>query len=139
MCVYKMHTIASCLEFKTKKIQIFFLHFTTENWWFFGEKEIYTMGRIVPWGAALRAVWRTWKCSFFDVRSGKPINWKKWWFELMKKKKKNMKHEAMVLILWIFYRKRKSLINGCSHELKSIHIKIWIFPHEYLTKKTKFR
>ena len=35
------------------------MHFTTENWWFFGEKEIYTMGRIVPWGAELRAVWRT--------------------------------------------------------------------------------
>ena len=56
----------------------------------------------------------------------------------MKKKKKNMKHEGMVLILWIFYRKRKSLANGCSHELKLIHIQIWIFPHEYPTKKTKF-
>ena len=30
-CVYKMHTVASCLEFETKKIQIFFLRFTTEN------------------------------------------------------------------------------------------------------------
>ena len=31
MCVYKMHTIASCLEFEAKKIQTFFLDFTREN------------------------------------------------------------------------------------------------------------
>ena len=30
MCVYKMHTIASCLELGEKQ-RVFFMHFSTEN------------------------------------------------------------------------------------------------------------
>ena len=56
----------------------------------------------------------------------------------MKKKKKNMKRDAMLLILWIFYRKQNLVANWCSHAVKLIHIKNWIYPHEYPTKKTKF-
>ena len=40
------------------------------------------------------------------------------------KKEKNMKREAMLLILWIFFGKQKLLANWCSHAVKLIHIKI---------------
>ena len=78
------------------------------------------------------------KMFIFWRKEWKANKLKKMVILIYEKKKKNMKHEAMVLILWIFYRKRIPLANGCSHALKLIHIKIWIFPHEYPTKKTKF-
>ena len=137
MCVYKMHTIASCLEFETKKIQIFFLDFTTENWWFFGERDIH-YGQNCAVGSGAPCCLTHVKMFIFWRKEWKANKLKKMVILIDEKKEKNMKHEAIVLILWIFYRQRNSLVNGCSHELKLIHIKIWIFPHEYPTKKTKF-